>query len=99
VHEQREGVGRDRSLDARRSPLDRLLGRRNDDLDLTSLELGAELGKLLVVEIMLVGERLEGVLLDRSVVLGILEKLGDYKFKRGAQFSSSLPSSSGFRRL
>jgi hypothetical protein len=61
------------------------------DLDVAGLELGADLGELLLVEVMLESERLEGTLLDRAALLRLVEELRDNKFKSVAQFVS-LPS-------
>jgi hypothetical protein len=63
----------------------RLVRRRLDDLDLPGLELGTQLGEILLVEVVLERERLQGGLLDRRVLLCFLEERGDSKFKRGAQ--------------
>jgi len=60
--------------------------RRLDDLDLPGLELGAQLGEILLVEVVLERERLQGGLVDRLVLLGLFEERRDSKFKRGAQF-------------
>jgi hypothetical protein len=86
VHEERERVGRRGRLYGRRG--DRLVRRRLDDLDLPGLELGAELGEILLVEVVLERERLQGGLVDRLVLLGLFEERRDSKFKRGAQFCS-----------
>jgi hypothetical protein len=95
VHEQRERV----RGDGRRSRGDRLLGScsRHDDLDLPGLELRTQFDEILLVEVVLERERLQGGLLDRRVLLCFLEERGDSKFKRGAQ-SSSLPSFVGVGR-
>jgi hypothetical protein len=61
VHEERESIRRDRRRLGRRGPL---LGSGHDDLDLSSLELRAELLELLVVEVVLERERLQGALFD-----------------------------------
>jgi hypothetical protein len=84
VHEEREGVGRRGRLRVRRG--DRLVRRRRDDLDLPGLELGAQLGEILLVEVVLERERLQCGLVDRLVLLGLFEERRDSKFKRGAQF-------------
>ena len=67
-------------------------GDRREDLDLARLELGAQGGELVVLELVLEGERLEGRLLDLAVLLGLFESGLDrcFEFDR-AQFSS-LPS-------
>jgi hypothetical protein len=61
VHEERQRIGRDGRRLGRRS---RLFGSRHDDLDLTGLELRAELLELLVVEVVLERKRLQGGLFD-----------------------------------
>jgi len=55
------------------------------------LELGPQRSQLLVTEIVLMRERLEDVLLDRSPLLGLLEQLRGRCIKNGVQ-RSSLPS-------
>jgi hypothetical protein len=84
VHEERKRVGRHRRLCLGRGG--RLVRRRLDDLDLPGLELGAQLGEILLVEVVLERERLQGGLVDRLVLLGLVEERRDSKFKRGAQF-------------
>ena len=67
-------------------------GDRREDLDLARLELCAQSRKLVVFELVLEGERLEGALLDRALLLRLLEDGLDrcFIFDRG-QFCS-LPS-------
>ena len=67
-------------------------GDRHEDLDLARLELGAQGGELVVLELVLESERLEGRLLDLAMLLGLFENGLDrcFEFDR-AQFSS-LPS-------
>jgi hypothetical protein len=67
-------------------------GDRREDLDLARLELGTQGGELVLLELVLERERLEGRLLDLAVLLGLLENGLDrcFEFDR-AQFSS-LPS-------
>jgi hypothetical protein len=88
VHEERERVGRRGRLRGRLRGRrgDGLVRRRLDDLDLPGLELGAQLGEILLVEVVLERERLQGGLVDRLVLLGLFEERRDRKFKRGAQF-------------
>jgi hypothetical protein len=66
----------------------RLVQRGLDDLDLPGLELGAQLGEILLVELVLKRERLQGGLVDRLVLLGLFEERRDSKFKGRAQFCS-----------
>ena len=67
-------------------------GDRREDLDLARLELCAQSRKLVVFELVLEGERLEGALLDRALLLRLLEDGLDWCFEfDGAQFRS-LPS-------
>jgi len=67
-------------------------GDRREDLDLARLELGAQGRELVVFELVLDGERLEGALLDRALLLRLLEDGLDRCFEfDGAQFRS-LPS-------
>ena len=64
-------------------------GDRREDLDLARLELGAQGGELVLLELVLERERLEGRLLDLAVLLGLLENGLDRCFEfDGAQFSS-----------
>jgi hypothetical protein len=67
-------------------------GDRREDLDLARLELGAQRGKLVVLELVLERERLEDRLLDLAVLFRLLEDGLDrcFEFDR-AQFRS-LPS-------
>jgi len=67
-------------------------GDRREDFDLARLELGTQGGELVLLELVLERERLEGRLLDLAVLLGLLENGLDrcFEFDR-AQFSS-LPS-------
>jgi hypothetical protein len=68
--------------------LERLLGRGRHEVDLARLELGAERRDLVLVEVVLEGERLEGLLLDRAALLGLVEKLTN-EFGRAGQFLGS----------
>jgi hypothetical protein len=97
VHEERERV---RAGGCSGSRGRHRLGSKRDDLDLPGLELCAYLGELLLVEIVLERERLQGGLLDRCILLRLLEERGDSKFKRGAQscLTSFVSSVSGERR-
>jgi hypothetical protein len=71
--------------------LGRGLGRR-DDLDLARLELGAQRAQLLLVEVVLVGERLECLFVDCPPLLRLLDEAEDGYVKiQGAQVYS-LPS-------
>ena len=71
--------------------------RRLDDLDLPGLELGAQLDEILLVEVVLERERLQGGLVDRLVLLGLFEERRDSKFKRGGAQFCSHPSLRGCR--
>src|SRR5207245_828378 len=83
VHQERQRVGRrDRGL--RLGPS--RSGRR-EDLDLTGLQLGANRGELLVLELMLERKRLEDGLLERAALLRLVEDgLNRYFEADGAQF-------------
>ena len=96
MHEERERVGRRGRLRVRRG--DRLVRRRLDDLDLPGLELRTQLDEILLVEVVLERERLQGGLFDRRVLLGLLEERGDCKFKHGAQFLHTSFTFGGVRR-
>jgi hypothetical protein len=62
---------------------------RRDDLDVALLELGTQSRELLVVELVLVGERIQRLLVDCPAVLGLLEELEDRYVKvYGGQFCS-----------
>jgi hypothetical protein len=63
----------------------RLHGRGHDDLDLPGLELRTQLGELFLVEVVLERERLQGGLLDRRVLLGLLDERGYCGFQQSAQ--------------
>jgi hypothetical protein len=65
-----------------------LAHRGRSDLDVSRLELGAESCELLVVELVLVRERLERLLLDCSAVLCLLQELEDGYVKVDGQFRS-----------
>src|SRR5829696_2138053 len=73
VHEHRQRVRR-HELSRRRVDRLRLRSRRALDLDLARLELGADRGDLLVVEIVLERQRLERLLGDRAALLGVLDE-------------------------
>jgi hypothetical protein len=60
-------------------------GRGRDDLDLASLELCTQLGELLLVEVVLEREGLQGGLLDRRVLLCLLQERRDNGFKQRTQ--------------
>src|SRR5262249_31915893 len=60
-------------------------GRGHDDLDLPGLELRTQLDELLLVEVVLERERLQGGLLDRRVLLRLLQERGYCGFKQSAQ--------------
>src|SRR5439155_3110870 len=86
VHEQGQAVGRAENLAASGRALD---DARSDDLDVALLELGPQGRQLLVVEVVLVGERLERLLLDCAPILGLLQELEDRYVKvHGGQFCS-----------
>ena len=95
LHEERERVGRRGRVRVRRGG--RNVRRRLDDLDLPGLELGAQLDEILLVEVVLERERLQGGLVDRLVLLGLFEERGDSKFKRGGAQFCSHPSLRGCR--
>jgi hypothetical protein len=78
-----DGVGLVRNLDGRGGRV---------DLDVTRLELGPKLDEIFVVEVVFKRERLEGGLVDRAVVLGVVEELVNRCFENGVQFLL-LPSS------
>jgi hypothetical protein len=85
-------------LGAGRAPQPLGSGRR-DDLDLPGLELGADLGELLLVEVVLERERLQGGLLDRRVSPRPRRGTrGQCKFKHGAQFLHTSFTFVGVRR-
>ena len=87
VHEQGQRVG---GAGGRPSLVDDLLGGgRSEDLDLARVELGAKRGDLLLVEVVLDRERLDGGLVDLSTLLGFVEKRLKRCFKQGAQFGST----------
>jgi hypothetical protein len=95
VHQQRQRVrgARDRVLLL--LPVLGWAGRgdRREDLDLARLELGAQGRELVFFELVLERERLEGALLDRALLLRLLEDgLNRCFVFDGAQFRS-LPSS------
>src|SRR5689334_18653059 len=84
VHEERERIGRARRGGVRDGLL-RGRGSRRDDLDLPGLELRTQLGELLLVEVVLERERLQGGLLDRCVLLRFLQERGYSSFQHSAQ--------------
>ncbi|MGH3035294.1 MAG: hypothetical protein ACRDON_12185 [Gaiellaceae bacterium] len=59
-----------------------------DELDLAGLQVCAEAGDLLVIEIVLDGESLQRALLDGSALLRLVEERLERYFKNGRQFSS-----------
>jgi hypothetical protein len=61
-----------------------------DQLDATLLELGAEGGKLLVLELVLVRVGLEDLLLQLSELLRLVEKGAGFQFSKLGQFRSLL---------
>jgi len=70
-----------------------LLGLALGDLDLPSLELGADGGKLVLVEVVVERERLEGSLVGRAALLRLGQERLDWCFKDGGAQFCSLPSS------
>jgi hypothetical protein len=58
-------------------------GQRGLDLDLARLELGPDLGELVLVQLVLEGERLDRGLVDRAALLGVLDELVDGCFENG----------------
>jgi hypothetical protein len=82
VHEQGQPVGRRDVCGApARVGLERL-----DDLDIPGVELPAQLGNLVVAEVLLDNERVELTLLDCSALLDFLEEVVRRCFQNGAQF-------------
>ena len=66
-------------------------GDRREDFDLARLELGTQCGELVLLELVLERERLEGRLLDLAVLLGLLENGLDWCFEFDRAQFSSLP--------
>jgi hypothetical protein len=64
--------------------------RCRDQLDATLLQLGAESGDLLVLELMLVDVGLEGLLLELALRLSLVEEAAGIQFSKLGQFSSLL---------
>src|SRR5581483_3114866 len=65
-------------------------GRDRDDLDLARVELGTQRGDVLLVEVVLDGERLEGRLLEASLLLDLFEE----RLQNGVQLVQRSPCSS-----
>src|ERR671931_2179935 len=81
VHEEREAVGRTR--DGRVDGTLRRLGMRGrDQLDATLLQLGAESGDLLVLELVLVDIGLEGLFLELALLLSLVEEGAGFQFSK-----------------
>src|SRR4029453_6605699 len=94
VHEEREAVDRTRcGYGGTRHRL-RMGGR--DHLDATLLELGPEGGQLLLVQLVLVGGRLEDLLLELSELLRFVDEGAWFQFsKLGQSFHSSTSAKNG----
>jgi hypothetical protein len=67
------------------------IGLGDDDVDLARLELRAQGGQLLVVELVLGREGLEYGLLDRAALLEVVQDGVDSSRKRRTQCRSLLP--------
>jgi hypothetical protein len=95
VHEQRQRIGRaDDSIglpDVGRLDGCLVLIVRSVDLDVAGLELSAKRPEVILLEVVLERERLQGALLDLPSVLALVEERLKRCFKHGAQFFS-LPS-------
>jgi hypothetical protein len=63
---------------------------RRHDLDAALLELGAEPGKLLVLELVLVRVRLENLLTEGTQLLRLVDEGTEIEFSKLGQFSSLL---------
>jgi hypothetical protein len=61
-----------------------------DQLDATLLQLGAESGDLLVLELVLVDIGLEGLFLELAQLLSLVEEGAGFQFSKLGQFSSLL---------
>jgi hypothetical protein len=64
--------------------------RSGDQLDAALLELGPEVRKLLLVQLVLVRIRLEDLLLELSELLGLVDEGTGFQFSKLGQFSSLL---------
>ena len=64
-----------------------------DQLDAALLELGPEVRKLLLVKLVLVPVRLEGLLLELSELLRLVDEGAGFQFSKLGQFNSLLYSS------
>jgi hypothetical protein len=70
-----------------------------DDLDLARVELRAQRGQLILLELVLGGECLQGGIVDRAALLGVLEEgLDRGRKSRCAQVRSLLRSGRGAQR-
>jgi hypothetical protein len=72
VHEQLQRV--ECARDGRRCDRARLLGRLVAHDDVALLERGAEAGEVVLAQLVLVGERLDVLLLDETALGGLLEQ-------------------------
>jgi hypothetical protein len=61
-----------------------------DQLDAALLELGSEVRKLLLVQLVLVRVRLEGLLLELSELRRLVDESAGFQFSKLGQFSSLL---------
>jgi hypothetical protein len=69
----------------------RLVGRGGDEIDRARIELGAQRGELLVVELMVDRKCLQRGLVDRAALLGVVEEgLDRGRKSRSAQLRSLL---------
>src|SRR5437762_11844308 len=93
VHEQRHRIGRAARLTlvGRSGPLLLALRPWSLDLDVTALEVRAELAQLVRVEVVLERERLELVLGDGSAVLDLVDEDADGCFDMRVQSCRSFP--------
>jgi len=64
--------------------------RSRDQLDAALLELGPEVRKLLLVQLVLVRVRLEGLLLELSELLRLIDEGAWFQFSKLGQFRSLL---------
>jgi hypothetical protein len=64
--------------------------RSGDQLDAALLELGPEVRKLLLVQLVLVRIRLEDLLLELSELIGLVDEGTGFQFSKLGQFSSLL---------
>jgi hypothetical protein len=74
--------------------------RSGNELDAALLELGSEVGNLLLVQLVLVRVGLEGLLLELSELLGLVDEGAGFQFSKLGQFRSLLllPQRTGARR-